>query len=95
MLQKEKKKKKEKSRVCEYVSKRAASLVLSGFIVLEIVKSIRCCIKFEVSFAVNSYSYNSNFNNNNNNNNNNNKKSAKLQSGLIFSYVAICLYSHK
>ena len=48
----------EKSRVCEYVSKRAASLVHSGFIVLEIVESIGCCIKFEVSFAVNSYSYN-------------------------------------
>ena len=44
------------SRICEFVSKREALLVLSGFIVVKIFKSIHCCKK--VSFLVKCCSYN-------------------------------------
>ena len=33
------------NKICEFVSERAAFLVLSGFIVLEVIKSIHCCKK--------------------------------------------------
>ena len=36
---------KKKQDLCEFVSKREALLVLSGFIVLKIFKSIHCCKK--------------------------------------------------
>ena len=45
MLQKYMEKKYKKSRICEFVSKRAALLVLSGFILLKMFKSIHCCKK--------------------------------------------------
>ena len=38
-------KKYKKSRISEFVSKRAALLVLSGFILLKMFKSIHCCKK--------------------------------------------------
>ena len=45
MLQKYMEKKYKKSRICEFVSKRAALLVLSGFILVKMFKSIHCCKK--------------------------------------------------
>ena len=45
MLQKYIEKKCKKSRICEFVSKMAALLVLSRFIVLKVFKSIHCCKK--------------------------------------------------
>ena len=45
------KKKHKKSRISEFVSKRAALLLLSGVILLKMFKSIHCCRKLGSIFS--------------------------------------------